>query len=172
MKRFLPSGVLIFTSVLGIAAATAKADPEVTQVSKKFDLRETILRRFLKDRHCPAADYAPVFVQEADNHGLDWRLLPSLSMVESGGGKHCRGNNNNWFGWENGKTKFQSIAQAIHHVAETLTHGKSYEGKNLDGILAAYNHHPEYPGKVRTIMLELSAAATRLDPAELLAPGR
>src|SRR5207249_4948617 len=117
-------------------------DQDVTKMRKKFDLREAILRRFLQHRHCPAEQYAGVFVAEADAHGLDWRLLPSLSIVESGGGVHARGNN--LFGWANGKTSFDSISEAIHHVAEALSLGRAYRGKDLDGKLATYNRRPDY----------------------------
>jgi hypothetical protein len=155
MKRLLPSGIMIFASVLGIAAATAQAEQDVTKTSKKFDLRETILRRFLKDHHCPEAPWAPVFVREADTHGLDWRLLPSLSIVESGGGRHFRGNN--LFGWANGHWTFDSIGEAIHHVAEVLSHGRAYRGKDLDAKLLTYNHRPDYRQMVLSVMRQISA---------------
>ena len=155
MKRFLPSGFMIFAGVLGIAAATASADQDVTKIRKKFDLREAILRRFLKENHCPVERYAGVFVAEADAHGLDWRLLPSLSIVESGGGRHARGNN--LFGWANGKVSFDSISDAIHHVAATLSLGKAYRGKDLDGKLLTYNHRPDYKVMVMELMRQISA---------------
>ena len=132
----------------------AHADNDVTKIRKKFDLREAILRRFLKANHCPDETYAGVFVAEADAHGLDWRLLPSLSVVESGGGRHARGNN--LFGWANGKMSFDSISDAIHHVAAALSRGKSYRGKDLDGKLLAYNHRPDYKTMVRDMMRQIS----------------
>lgn len=146
---------MIFAGVLGIAAVTAQAEPDVTKTSKKFDLRESILRRFLNNHHCPEAPYAPVFVKEADTHGLDWRLLPSLSIVESGGGKYARGNN--LFGWANGKSTFDSIGEAIHHVAEALSYGRAYRGKNLAAKLATYNHRTDYKDMVMSIMRQISA---------------
>jgi hypothetical protein len=155
MKRFLPSGIMIFAGVLGIAAATAQAEQDITKNSKKFDLRESILRRFLRDHHCPDASYAPVFVREADSHGLDWRLLPSISLVESGGGRHARGNN--LFGWANGKSTFDSISEAIHHVAEALSHGRAYRGKDLEAKLTTYNHNVDYKEMVLSVMRQISA---------------
>jgi hypothetical protein len=163
MKRFLPSGIMIFAGVLGIAAATAQAEQDVTKTSKKFDLRETILRRFLRDHHCPDASYAPVFVKEADTHRLDWRLLPSLSFVESGGGKHARGNN--LFGWANGRWTFDSIGEAIHHVAEVLSYGRAYRGKTLEAKLATYNHNIDYKTMVLRVMRQISATPD-LEPAD------
>lgn len=157
MKRFLPSGLVIFAGVLGIAAATANADQDVTRNRKKFDLREAVLRRFFVEHHYPADEYASVFVEEADAHGLDWRLLPSLSIVESGGGKHAKGNN--LFGWANGNTRFSSISEAIHHVASALSLGRAYRGKDLKGKLAAYNHRVDYNAMVTGIMRQISPMA-------------
>lgn len=153
MKRFLPSG-LILAGVLGIATAGAQADQDVTKNRKKFDLREAILRKFLRDKHCPDQQYARFFIDEADTHGLDWRLLPSLALVESGGGRTAKGNN--LFGWANGKTAFNSITEAIHTVAVALGHGKAYRGKDLDGKLATYNHGTDYGAMVRAIMNQIS----------------
>jgi hypothetical protein len=150
MKRFLPSGLMIFAGVLGIAAASANTDQDVTKIRKKFDLRETILRRFFKENHAPAERYAGVFVSEADTYDLDWRLLPSLSMVESGGGKFARGNN--LFGWANGRSTFDSISEAVHHVAETLSLGKAYRGKDLEAKLWTYNHGVAYKTAVLNVM--------------------
>jgi hypothetical protein len=153
MKRFLPSGLIIVAGVLGIAAATTHAEQDVTRIRKKFDLRESILRRFFKEYHCPAEHYAGVFVAEADAYDLDWRLLPSLSIVESGGGKYAKGNN--LFGWANGKSTFDSISEAVHHVAFTLSLGKAYRGKNLEAKLWTYNHRDSYKTAVIGVMKKI-----------------
>lgn len=153
MKRFLQTG-LIFAGVLGIAATGTQAEQDVTKHRKKFDLRETILRKFLRDNHCPDEQYTETFIAEADSHGLDWRLLPSLALVESGGGRTARGNN--LFGWANGKMTFNSISEAIHTVASTLAHGKAYRNKDLDAKLATYNHGTDYRAMVRDIMNQIS----------------
>jgi hypothetical protein len=153
MKRFLPSGLMIFAGILGIATATAQPDQDVTKIRKKFDLREAILRRFFKDNRAPVEPYAGVFLRESDRYQLDWRLLPSLSMIESGGGKYAR--NNNLFGWANGQWAFPSISEAVHHVALTLSNGKAYRGKDLEAKLWTYNHRSEYKNAVMGIMQKI-----------------
>jgi len=157
MKRFLHSGIVICAGVLGIASATMNADQDVTKMRKKFDLREAILRKFFRENNCPAENYASIFVQEADAHGLDWRLLPSLSIIETGGGKHAAGNN--LFGWANGKTSFDSVSAAIHHVATFLEIGKAYRGKDLDGKLMTYNKRPDYRSMVTGVMRQIAPNA-------------
>ncbi len=154
MKRFLPSGFMIFAGVLGIATASVQSDQDVTKNRKKFDLRETILRKFLRDNHCPDQEFTEVFIAEADAHGLDWRLLPSLALVESGGGRAMKGNN--LFGWANGKQTFSTIGEAIHTVASTLAHGKAYRGKDIGRKLATYNQGTDYPAMVLEIMRQIS----------------
>jgi hypothetical protein len=163
MKRFLPSGIMIFAGVLGIAAASVQTDQGVTKNRKKFDLRGAILRKFLKDKHCPVQEYAEVFLAEADAHGLDWRLLPTLAFVESGGGRTAKGNN--LFGWANGKSRFTSIGEAIHHVAMALSHGRAYQGKDLDGKLATFNQGTDYQAMVRDIMNQI-APRPRIEAAD------
>src|SRR6185312_16727893 len=99
--KYLKSGLVVIAGFLGAAAASSHADQDAaglettiqTSVHRKFDVREAILRRFLKDNHSPAEKYAGVFIEEADSHRLDWRLLPSLAFVESGAGQHNRKNN-------------------------------------------------------------------------------
>ena len=154
MKRFLPSGFMIFAGVLGIAAASVQTDQDVTKNRKKFDLREAILRKFLRDKHCPDQEYTELFIAEADAYHLDWRLLPSLALVETGGGRVAKGNN--IFGWANGKSTFTSIGEAMHHVARALSLGRAYRGKDLDGKLAAFNQGTDYGAMVRDIMNQIS----------------
>ena len=74
--------------------------------------------------------------------------------MESGGGKHARGNN--LFGWANGKSTFDSIGEAIHHVAEALSYGRAYRGKNLEAKLTTYNHNIDYKTMVMSVMRQIS----------------
>jgi hypothetical protein len=157
MKRILQSGIVIAAGILGVAAATAHADQNVTSNRKKFDLREAILRRFLKENHSPVESSAGMFVAEADAHGLDWRLLPSLALIETGAGKQARGNN--LFGWANGKTQFANISEAIHEVASSLAEGRSYRNKDILGKLRAYNRNRGYPARVTDIMDRIASLA-------------
>ncbi len=151
MRRFFPPGVVAF---LGLGIATGSVQPEVKlPVHNNQDPRGGILRSFLKEKNCPAQDFADVFIAEADNHGLDWRLLPSLAFVESGAGKTSRGNN--LFGWDNGKMNFASVNQAIHQVASSLAEARAYKGRSLRGKLANYNQDPEYGPLVVTVMRQI-----------------
>ena len=94
------------------------------------------------------------FIQEADIHHLDWRLLPGLSMVESGGGRSYRGNN--VFGWNNGNSSFSTVREGIHQVASRLAHSRSYRDKGVTEKLRAYNPNEGYSDSVKLMMRRMS----------------
>ena len=99
----------------------------------------------------PAEQFAGRFLEESDNHGLDWRLLPSLAFVETGGGKRVH-RANNWFGWNSGRARFRTVEDAIHTVAEKLSESDRYKGKSLTAVLRIYNRNPSYPLRIRKVM--------------------
>src|SRR5947209_6384567 len=54
------------------------------------DPRTVRLKKFFSRLHCPVSYLAEDFIHAADENHLDWRLLPSISIIESGGGKAYR----------------------------------------------------------------------------------
>jgi hypothetical protein len=158
MRRFFPPKVIAFAGVLGMAAgavplARMPAEQNVPNPARRADRRGDILRKFMKQKECPAQNLAEVFVTEADLHGLDWRLLPSLAYVESGAGKTSK--NNNIFGWNNGDRRYDSISQAIREVATALSIARPYRGKSLMDKLASYNQGIEYAPLVLSVMRQI-----------------
>ena len=154
MKQYIQHGLVLMAGVLGAAAATGYADQNPTALHPVSDIRQAILRHFLGENNSPVKDYAGTFIAEADAHHLDWRLLPSLAMVESGAGRRNR--RNNLFGWNNGASRFASATDAIHHVAEALANARPYKGKDLRGKLATYNPNPGYMQLVTGVMRRIS----------------
>jgi hypothetical protein len=114
------------------------------------DPRLSSLDDFFQGARCPIRRLAGEFLLAADRNGLDWRLLPTIAVVESGCGRHARGNN--IFGWDSGRKKYASVREAIHAVASRLSSSKLYRGKNLDQILATYNPRPRYARLVKSVM--------------------
>lgn len=119
------------------------------------DSRLQRIKAFFKKRACPMEKYAAELVAVADEYQLDWRLLPSLALVESSGGKVYA--NNNVFGWDSCKRKFPSVQAGIRVVAERLANSPYYRGKSLEGKLRAYNQNPGYAATVQRVMAQLSA---------------
>ncbi len=137
----------------------AKAQPvqKPTVQPGNTDPRSTRLRQFFSSLRCPIQDLAEDFVQAADDNRLDWRLLPSISVIESGGGKIYK--NNNLFGWDNGLQPFLSLRAGIHNVAFKLGKSAPYRNQDAIGKLKLYNPNEEYAGKVAAVMQMISPAA-------------
>jgi hypothetical protein len=144
--------------VAGLAAVSGQADLNSYSLKPAVstDPRLIRIRQYFIERDCPAHQYAEDFVLAADRHELDWRLLPSLSMIESTGGKEAR--NNNMFGWDNCDVRFVTNREGIYHVASRLAQSRFYKGKTLDQRLRTYNPRREYGKKVKLVMAQLGPA--------------
>lgn len=114
------------------------------------DPRLLKLNEFFRERRAPISHLSRDFLIAADRNSLDWRLLPSISIVESSGGKAYK--NNNIFGWDNADREFESIRDGIHFVASRLAESHLYKNKDLNGKLATYNPSPEYAPLVKAVM--------------------
>jgi len=101
-------------------------------------------------------------VEEAEKNGLDWRLLPAISIIESTGGKFaCKNVTHSFMGWGSCKIDFESDEQAIEIVAKNLG-GKNpntdqhYADKTTEEILRKYNSViPTYVKKIMGVMNEI-----------------
>ena len=120
------------------------------------DPRLKLIWQYFADRDCPLRDSAADFLVAADQNELDWRLLPSISMIESSGGKDYR--NNNVFGWDSCRESFPSVRAGIHFVASKLAKSRLYKNKNVDQKLSTYNPQPDYLGRVKAVMRALGPA--------------
>jgi hypothetical protein len=118
------------------------------------DPRAVRLRRFLSKLHCPVAVMSEDFVHAADDNHLDWRLLPSIAVIESSGGKAYK--NNNIFGWRNGDEAFPTIRAGLNHVAYKLGRSPLYRSRSSLAKLRLYNPNEEYPGNVMAVMNRIS----------------
>ena len=118
------------------------------------DPRTVRLIRFFSRLHCPVLTLAEDFVHEADVNQLDWRLLPSISVIESGGGKAYK--NNNIFGWDKGLQLFPSIQSGIREVAYKLGRSPLYKNRDSVAKLRVYNPDAGYANSVVTVMNRIS----------------
>lgn len=148
--------IVVLLGLLGANSATSTSQtvplPDYAQ-----DARLLKIKRFFASRKAPAEAHAEDFLFAADLHGLDWRLLPSVAVIESSGGKHY--SNNNILGWDNGRLAFPTVRAGIHHVARRLAESPLYRGKSLDEKLSRYNPNRTYPRRVKRLMNQLSMVA-------------
>ncbi len=144
--------LLLATPSLSGLSAEARIDPRVARLNEYFG-----------SRNLPASEYAEDFIKAADQNALDWRLLPSITMVESTGGKYYK--NNNVLGWANGDRRFPTVRSGIYLVAHRLKNSRHYRGKDIQRKLAAYNSNPEYRTKVLRVMRQIGPSDFRRSQA-------
>ena len=157
MMKLITSGMFVVgMASVPVALTPHQAPPAIPTPAPDYrnDPRLETLRSFFHRAECPAENYAADFLAAADYNELDWRLLPSISYLESTGGKASR--NNNMFGWDSGNAQFSSPVEGIHAVGYRLSHSELYKDKELDKILATYNPDLDYGRKVKSVMRRIA----------------
>jgi len=158
MKKILLSILIALTAIFylsqsalaqeKIAASSAMLEKPEFQVDKRI----IKLEKFLESYNSPLAKYADKFVEAADKYGLDWKLVPAITGVESTFGKQIPVNSYNAYGWANGAFHFESWEQSIDLVSKTLK--EKYIDRGLD---TPYKMGPIYapPSKTWTYKVVL-----------------
>ncbi len=128
-----------------------------TAIEVRLDPRVQKIDTYFAKRGMPLSGYGKDFVEVADRYGLDWRLLPAISVRESSGGKHLL--NNNPFGWGSAKIPFSDFGDAIEVVGWNLSGNnpntsRYYGTEDNREKLYWYNGTvlPSYPSEVLGIM--------------------
>ena len=147
-------GVVAIPLSLQFHSQAASASVGTKNSSVPRDPRVTRLEGFLTKLDCPVAAMSEDFIKAADENHLDWRLLPSIAVIESGGGKAYK--NNNIFGWNRGEQAFATIRSGLELVAYKLGHSPMYRRHDSLGKLRVYNEHAEYPDAVMAVMNRIS----------------
>src|SRR3989344_1852416 len=115
---------LILINVSGVQAQVFIAGQSGTIKSQVldngYDHRVENLRNYLQKYNSPLTEYAADFVSYADVYGLDYRLVPAITGVESTYGKRIPYKSYNAYGWANGEYKFNSWEDSIGHVSMSL----------------------------------------------------
>ena len=92
-----------------------------------MDARVVALQRFLKSKGSPLAPHAELIVQLADKYKMDWRILVSISGVESAFCTITPYKTYNCWGWRGGPggqySKFKNWEDAIRYISKRLAKG-------------------------------------------------
>jgi hypothetical protein len=154
-KRLLIMAGLVSLPIAWKAETAPRPEPAPLSTSRPVgpDVRALRLQRFLSKLHCPVANLAEDFVRAADDNHIDWRLLPSIAVIESGGGKAYK--NNNIFGWNNGDEFFPTIRAGLHEVAFKLGKSSLYRKRDSLEKLRIYNPNESYAPQVLAVMARI-----------------
>jgi hypothetical protein len=143
--------VLIAATIADVPAARGTSS---SFVSLTPDPRIVRLERFFKIYHCATPYYTHEYLRAADSYGLDYRLLPAISIRETQCGITAKDANNTW-GYHPGRQSFPSIGMGIDFIAKRLARHPLYEGKTLKDKLFTYNPRDAYPEEVKRIMRQI-----------------
>jgi len=116
------------------------------------DPRIARLEKFFGVYHCPAPHHTSEYLRAADSYGLDYRLLPAVSIRETLCGRTEQHQHNPW-GYHH--QSFASIEAGIEFLAKRLAEHPLYRGKTLQDKLFTYNPLPAYPPEVKWIMRQI-----------------
>jgi len=94
--------------------------------------RAEVLEKFLEKYESPLIPNVKTFIETADKIGVDYRLLPAISCMESTCGIYLIPASFNPFGWGGGYIYFESFDAAIEGVGEGLE--KIYLSRGLDTV--------------------------------------
>jgi hypothetical protein len=153
----------IVNNALTALSSTTSAPQEslpvvnVPETVVSSDDRPDRINAYFQKYKMPLAGYGEKFVEVADSCGMDWRLLPAISVQESTGGKYMRLNNP--FGWASAKIGFKDFNEAIEIVGKNLCGlnpktASYYGNKTTYQKLWSYNGtvNHAYPSHVMGIM--------------------
>ncbi len=155
------SGVNPIFDLAGIPIQITKENSVITAQEEVIrNERAELIDKYFEKHGAPLEGYGMKFVLEAEKNDIDWRLLASIAMRETTGGKFsCKNPKapNNNFGWHSCKKGFESVDESIEYLSKILSgnnpDSKYYkEGMTTEQILKKYN--PDYiiPGYSKQVM--------------------
>jgi hypothetical protein len=136
MKKIIIISILMVIQFLTIFQTQAwdSKDKSVTfEVEFKKVNRKEALEKFFEKYNSPLKDNADTFIMVADTYNIDYRLIPSISCMESTCGKFLIEGSYNPFGWGiygNNVIYFKDYNEAIETVGNGLNKGYFAKGYN------------------------------------------
>lgn len=142
-----------FAEVINPADFKTKEEIAIEALNKE---RAEKIDAYFKQRNMPLDGYGMKMIVEAEKNGLDWRLIPAISIKESTGGKFAC--DYNPFGWGSCKISFKSFDEAIEVVSRNLGGNNPKTALYYSGDTKTKLYHyngkiiPTYTGEVLQFM--------------------
>jgi hypothetical protein len=138
--------IFIFTLIIPTSVGQADQAPINRQLtassleSRQLDKRAVILSAYFAKYNSPFQYHAGDFIDAADTYGVDWKLVPAISGVESTFGKHSYGYNAwGWGIYGDQRLNFSSWRKGIFTVTGGLK-----ENYIDDGLTDPYSMNKRY----------------------------
>ena len=127
------------------------------------DMRVKALENVFKKHNSPLATEAVNYVKYADLYGVDWKLLPAISGLESSFGLRLMPGSYNAYGWGGGHIYFDSWEDGIKTINKSLRERYMDRGAiDVWSIGPIYAESPTWAVRVNRFMSEINAEYLKL----------
>ena len=171
MKKLLVLAIFILASALfpiqseayTTASYTSAKLTNVTEESSAVDLRVQALKNVFAKYNSPLVESAEFYVKRADEHGIDWKLLPAIAGLESTFGNRMIDATHNAYGWGSGKIYFESWDDGINTILGSLrTRYIDRGATTVYEIGSIYAESPTWAVRVEYFMNEIAEEYQKL----------
>jgi hypothetical protein len=139
-----------------IAMTSASLASDIPENQTLLDVRTKALKQVFAKYNSPLLEQAQYFVKYADEYGVDWKLLPAISGLESTFGKFLMPGSYNAYGWGGGRIYFESWEDGIRTINKSLR--ARYIDRGADNVWSIgpiYAESPTWAVRVNIFMEEI-----------------
>ncbi|RJQ25376.1 hypothetical protein C4577_05720 [Candidatus Parcubacteria bacterium] len=137
-------------------------------ISNMQDPRVLALKNVFNKYNSPLTPYADLYIKHADKNGVDWKLLPAISGLESSFGRYYMPGSHNVYGWGGGYIYFQSWEEGIKNINKALK--RNYIDKGADNVYSIgpiYAESPTWAVRVNRFMEEINQEYIKISTSNL-----
>lgn len=150
------------------AKTTLSLDFVIKSKPETEDFRVRALEHIFNKYNSPLAPYARTYIGKADSYGIDWKLLPAISGLESSFGNAQLSGSYNSYGWGGGLIYFNSVEDGIDTVLSGLKQNYFSKGANTVYTIAPiYSESPTWAPRVQRFIDEIEAEYEKIRLSKL-----
>ena len=152
-----------------IAGASATLTAVIQKDELSFDMRVIAVENVFKHYNSILVPYARSYVKYADKFGVDWKLLPAISGLESYFATYYVPDTYNAYGWGGGYIYFQSWDDGIETINKALR--EKYMDRGADDVWKIgpiYAQSPTWSVRVNSFMREIDREYIKLTTLALV----
>lgn len=153
-------------------SASATLTSTLQKPQEASDIRIEALEKVFKKYDSPLTPYAKSYITAADKYGVDWKLLPAISGLESSFGRRLMPNSYNAYGWGGGYIYFENWDAGINHITKTLraNYMDKWGASDVWEIGPIYAESPTWSVRVNSFMNEINREYLSLSSKKALMP--
>lgn len=135
-----------------------------TLPEKVKDSRVIALEKVFAKYNSPLVPLAQTYVDTADKYGIDWKLLPAISGLESSFGVYLMPSSHNAYGWGGGYIYFTSWEEGIDKINATLKSNYYNRGANTVWTIGPiYAESPTWAVRVNNFMEQIAFQYAKIE---------